>query len=640
MILASPIQVNSVTMKNRMMMAPMATHLAKEDGSVTEELIAYYVERAKGGVAMITTESCFINQNGRGGIRRLGIHKESFVPSLKKLTSSIHEAGALVCCELHHGGPQCKSATIGEMPLCASSSYYQMGVIDPPRAVQKAEIPSLIEDYKNGARRAKEAGFDMIMLHYGHGYLANSFLSPLTNRRKDEYGGSLENRMRFPLEILAAVREAVGPAFPIMVRMTATDGLVGGIEFPEAVEMAKGFAAGGADALQVTAGIHLVMEKMVQPMSQPRGLLADYAADVRKAVSIPVGAVGRINNPLLAEEILDDGKADIILLGRPLIADPYFPQKALAGRPEDIRPCIACNQGCNGRLHLNETITCFSNPRVGKELEWIVSQVEKPKNILVVGGGVAGMQAALTAAMRGHRVSIYEAGSYWGGQLALAGKPPHKEEITCLVDSMERHLKAYGVEMHLGVRLSAADIKAKAPDEVVVAAGSAPFVPPVEGIQGAQVFTAQQVLEQPSLVKGRIVGIGAGATGLETAELMASLGCEVTLVEMLPTVALDQENNRRRLDLESLSESGVRILVNAKVKKIGEKSVTIEWGGGETALPADYVVLSAGIRPRKELETELTAMGLNIPVLYAGNCVKATAGIDALRGGFEAGLTV
>ena len=638
MLLSTSIKINSVTLKNRMMMAPMATHLANEDGSATEALKDYYVERAAGGAAMITMESCFINQSGRGGVRRLGIHKDSMIPGLKDVTNAIHEAGSLVCCELHHGGPQCKSDVIGEMPLCASSSYYQLGVIDPPRAVRRDEIPSLVEDYANAAVRAKQAGFDMVMLHFGHGYLANSFLSPLSNTRTDEYGGSLENRMRFSLEILTGVRRALGPDFPIIVRMNAEDGLRGGIEYPEAVEMAKTFAAKDADCLQVTAGIHLRMEKMVQPMSMPRGLLVEYAAGIKKAVNVPVSTVGRINDPVLAEQILQSGKADIITLGRPLIADPYFPRKAMDGRAEEIRPCIACNQGCNSLLHLGKTITCFGNPRVGREAETPVMPVDVPKNVLIIGGGIAGMQAALTAAQRGHEVSLYESSDYLGGQLLLASKPPHKEEIGNLVQTTGRQLAAAGVKVHLGKKITVDEIKALAPDAVIAATGSIPFIPPVEGVHGENVYTAQQVLLHPELVSGTIVSIGAGATGLETAELLASRGCKVTIVEMLPTVALDQEANRRRIGLENLSDYGVRILINAKVKKIEKNAVTIEWNNEETVLPAAYVILSAGVRPQKELVPGLET--LVCPVVYAGNCARPGAGIDSLRDGFEAGRTI
>jgi 2,4-dienoyl-CoA reductase-like NADH-dependent reductase (Old Yellow Enzyme family)/thioredoxin reductase len=638
MLLSTSIKINGVTLKNRMMMAPMATHLANEDGSVTEALRYYYVERAAGGVAMITMESCFVNQSGRGGVRRLGIHRDSLGPGLKSVPDAIHEAGSLVCCELHHGGPQCKSSVIGEMPLCASSSYYQLGVIDPPRAVRRDEIPSLAEDYAHAAVRAKQAGFDVVMLHFGHGYLANSFLCPLTNTRADEYGGSFENRMRFPLEILTGVRKALGPDFPIIVRMNAEDGLRGGIEYPEAVEMAKVFAAQGADCLQVTAGIHLRMEKMVQPMSMPRGLLVEYAAGIKKVVSIPVSTVGRINDPVLAEEILQSGKADIITLGRPLIADPDFPRKAMEGRAEEIRPCIACNQGCNSLLHLGKTITCFGNPRVGREADTPVTPVDKPKNVCIIGGGIAGMQAALTAAQRGHHVSLFEADDHLGGQLLLASKPPHKEEIGNLVQTTERQLASSGVDIHLGKRITIEEIKALNPDAVIVATGSIPFIPPVEGVHNSNVFTAQKVLLQPELVSGTVVSIGAGATGLETAELLASRGCKVTIVEMLPTVALDQEANRRRLGLESLGDYGVRILVNAKVKKIEDHAVTIEWNCEEATLPADYVILSAGVRPQKELMPGLES--LNCPVVTVGNCARPGAGIDSLRDGFEAGRTV
>ncbi|MCL2122036.1 MAG: FAD-dependent oxidoreductase [Clostridiales bacterium] len=411
-------------MKNRMVMAPMATHLGCEDGTSTERQKEYYEERAAGGAGMITIESCFVNLGGRGGIRRLGLYKDSQIAGMKEIADAVHKHGAKVCCQLHHGGPQCKSAILGEFPLSASSSYYQKGVIDPPRSVRKEEIAQITDDYAAAAIRAGKAGYDAILLHYGHGYLAHSFMSPLTNQRKDEYGGSLENRMRFPLEVVAAIRKSMGKDFPLFVRLGAEDGLEGGIVLSESLQMANMLEAAGVDCITVTAGLHLVMEMMIQPMSLPPGYLVPYAEAMKGVLKIPVGTVGRINNPELAEDVLQKGKADLIYLGRPLIADPFFPQKVIENRSHEIRRCIACNQGCHDNLLHNETITCLVNPRVGREKELQVESATKRKNVLVIGGGPAGMEAAYIAAQRGHQVSLYEKEDVLGGDLFLAGKPP------------------------------------------------------------------------------------------------------------------------------------------------------------------------------------------------------------------------
>jgi len=621
-----------------MVMAPMATHLAREDGTATEALKHYYAERAKGGVAMITTESCFINLNGRGGVRRLGLYKDSQVAGLKAVTDAVHENGALICCQLHHGGPQCKSFITGEMPLCASSSYFQQGIIDPPRTVLKEEIPVLVEEYGLAAARAVEAGFDAVLMHYGHGYLTHSFLSPLSNRRKDEYGGSLENRMRFPLEIMAEVRRRVGKDTPMVVRMTAEDGLVGGIELSEALEMAKMFEAASADCIQVTAGLHLTMEKMIQPMTVERGALIPFAKAFKDVLRIPVAAVGRINNPEFAEEALQKGLADLVYLGRPLIADPHYARKAIEGRSHEITQCIACNQGCHHNLLQNETITCFVNPRAGKEKELPVEPAGKQKKVVVIGGGPAGMMAALTAAQRGHKVSLYEKDNVLGGDLLLAGKPPKKEELTNLVHTTERQLRDNGVDIHLGQHLSMDAIGALAPEAVIVAVGAQTAIPPIEGVDLPHVITSQNALKKPEGIKGNVVVIGGGSTGCETAELLANEGCRVAVVEMLPGVANDLESNRRKLLLESLSDMGVRLLVNAKVKKITAKEVVLDWRGDENTLPADYVVLAAGIRARTDYEQ--LPKQLHVPIQYVGSCINPGPGIDAIREGFEAGRIV
>jgi 2,4-dienoyl-CoA reductase-like NADH-dependent reductase (Old Yellow Enzyme family)/thioredoxin reductase len=638
MKLFTEMNVGPMKLKNRLAMAPMATHYAAPDGSVTERLTTYYVERAKGGAGLIILESCYVNPLGRGGIRRLGIHKDSLIDGLSRLTEQIHGHGAKITCELHHGGPQVPRHVIGEMPVSASNRHFQAGLLPPPRTLSKTEIRDVARDYAQGVRRAREAGFDAALIHAGHGYLINSFLSPVTNRRTDEYGGSPENRMRFILEIIEAMRQQAGDDFPIMVRMNSKDFVDGGSELEDSIVLAKRLEAATVDCIHVTGGVHLAMEMMVQPMIIPRGCLVPYAAEIKKAVNIPVAVVGRINNVALAEQILADGHGDLITMGRALIADPYLPKKALEGRVADIRPCIACNQGCNHRLHLGEDVTCFGNPQVGKEAEWTLESVANPKKVLVIGGGPAGMEAAFIASSRGHRVVLYEQNSRLGGQLYAAAKPPHKEEIENILRYMSDQLVKNQVEIHLNTKLAFEDIRAIKPEAVIVATGSKAMIPPIEGVHMNHVVTAQDILLDPAPVSGRVAVIGGGATGLETAELLSEKGFGVTVVEMMPELALDLESSRKKLILNQLSANGVRILIGAKVKKITSDGLIIDRDGAESFVEADSVVMAAGVVPIQDFNETLKSYEGD--VYFAGNCHGPGAGIDAIREGFMAGRAV
>ncbi|MCR4441663.1 MAG: FAD-dependent oxidoreductase [Peptococcaceae bacterium] len=637
-MLFSPITIGNMKLKNRIVMAPMATHFANKEGRVTKKIIDYYAERARGGTGLIITESCYVIPQGRGGNQRLGIHEDGLIDGLSQLTDAVHANGAMIAAELHHGGPQVPRMVIGEMPAAASNVYYQAGVIPPPRALSKEEVKQVVAAYAAAAGRAVKAGFDALLIHGGHGYLINSFLSPVTNRRTDCYGGDLSNRMRFLLEIIGAIRDRVGDSLPVMVRLNAEDFVEGGIRLPESLEMARMLQDAHVDCIHVTAGTHLSMEMMVQPMAIPRGVLVPFAAAIKKEVAVPVAVVGRINNPELAAKILEEGKADLITLGRALIADPYFPQKAAQGKADEIRPCIACNQGCNYQLHQGRNITCFGNPSVGKEEEWRISSAPHPKNVLVVGGGPAGMQAALTAAARGHKVVLCERNQQLGGQLYLASKPPCKDEIANLLSYMSAQLARLNVDIRLNQEIGLEDIKKMQPDAVVVATGSIPFIPPIEGVNLPHVVTAQAVLRKPEIVAGKTAVIGGGGTGLETAEFLAEKGLSVIVIEMMEDIAGDMEPTRRKLILNRLSEKGIRILIKAKVKRINPGCVVIEWLGNEQSIDADSVVLATGALPVKKLGEELRE--LNLEVHFVGDCLNPRTGLDAISDGFQAGLSI
>lgn len=637
--LFEPIKIRNMLLKNRLIMAPMATNFAANDGSVTNKMLDYYVERAKGGVGLIISESCYVNNNGKGSLNRLGISRDDHIDGLKKLTEVVHQYDVKIAAELHHAGAQSPVYVINENCISSWSESYSEKDI-PPRSASRREIQSIVNNFAAGAERAIKANFDAILIHAGHGYLINHFLSPCVNHRKDEYGGNTEGRLRFLLEIIKSIRKRVGSKTPIIVRLNGKDYIKGGLTLSETKKIAISLEKASVDCINVTAGTHTSMEWMVQPMVMPRGCLVSLAAEIKKSVTIPVAAVGRINNPQLAEDILTQGNADLIIIGRALIADPYFPKKIYQEKIPDIRPCIACNQGCNWRLHQKKDITCFVNPSVGKENQFKLKENSIKKNILVTGGGPAGLEFSLVADSRGHNVILYERSEFIGGQLRLASVPPYKQEIAEFINYLERKIKSSGVKLKLGKKVDSEIIKLISPDILVIATGSMPVIPScIEGSDLPQVFTAHDILNGDR-IEGEVVVVGAGGTGVETAEYLIGKGCQVTIIEMLDKIVGDMEPTRRKLILERLSRHGVRILLNAQAKLVTTKDIRFIWNGENHSLDANYVVFACGVKARRNIEIDQSIMNCVPEIYYIGDCVEPKTGLDAIHDGFALGIKV
>jgi 2,4-dienoyl-CoA reductase-like NADH-dependent reductase (Old Yellow Enzyme family)/thioredoxin reductase len=638
MKLFTPLTIGLLELRNRIVMAPMATHYADETGAVTERLKNYYIERARGGVGLIILESGYIHPLGRGGMRRMGLHEDRLIPGLKGLVDALHAEGTKVSSLLHHAGRQIDvKNTAGQYPVSASSLPAGMEAV-VPRRLKVQEIEALVEAFGQSARRSLAAGFDAIVIHAAHGYLIHQFLSPLSNIRRDRYGGTFTRRLRFLQEIVLRCQESIGKDYPLMVRISASEFIPGGITLRDGQKIARRLEEWGVKAIHVSGGTHDTVEMEIQPMAIPRGCLVHLAEGIKKAVRIPVGTVGKILEPNMAEEILQRGKADLIAMGRALLADPELPQKAWEGRFEDIRPCIGCLQGCRDHLYQGLPITCLVNPRAGMEAEYKIMPAERRKKIFIIGGGPGGMEAARVAALRGHDVTLAEKENRLGGQFHLASLPDGKGEIRVYLDYLSGQLKKLGVKIQLNQEVSPEKLKEMKADAVILAAGGVPLIPGVPGIDREIVITAWEALAHPEKVGAKVVIIGGGSVGAETAEFLLDQKKDVTLVEMLPEIAGDAEMVNRKVLLRSLGEKGVKIRVLTQATAILAEGVEVEFGSRKETLAADTVVLAMGIRPNNELEAALRTLTAELHKI--GDCVKPRKAIDAIHEGFQVSLKI
>jgi 2,4-dienoyl-CoA reductase-like NADH-dependent reductase (Old Yellow Enzyme family)/thioredoxin reductase len=636
--LFEPCNIGKLQLKNRVVMPPMGNNFGAEDGGVTPQLIDYYNERALGGPGLIITEMVSIDSPlGQRGIRQLRIDDDCYIPGLRRLAQQVHDSGGKMALQLCHAGLLAASNNFVLQPVAPSPVEYFGKKVTVE--LSKEEIQDIIDHFVKGAVRAKAAGFDGVEVHAAHSYLLAHFLSPYFNRRCDKYGGNVKNRAKILLEIISGIRKAAGEDYPVWCRINGMEyGLEGGLTINEAQEIAQMAEVAGCAAIHVSGGGYGTYFGYNRAgMGQPEGNLAELAGAIKKAVKIPVIAVGRINLQL-AEKLLRELKADLIAIGRAQIAEPHLVSKATAGKYDDIRPCISCNVCVDDLTVLDVSLHCSVNACVGKERESRITPAKIVKNVLVIGGGPAGMEAAIVAAQRGHRVTIYEKQPQLGGKLNPAAVPPGKDEIRPLIDFFVHQVQKLGISVESRKEADAASIKQLKPDVIIVAAGGIPGVPPIPGVAGENVVFAEQVLCGIA-VGQHVVIIGGGLVGCETAEFLAKQGKKITVIEMLNELAAGVGSSFKVGLIGRLSADGITMMTGVNCKKIFAEGVVITARNGkEQMLAADTVVLAAGAKPDRRLLQEIKGLA---PEIYpVGDCVEPRRILEAVSDGHRIGLLI
>ena len=642
-----PLTVKQMTIPNRIVMTPMGTNFGEQNGEMSFLHINYYEQRAMGGTGLIIVENACVDYPcGSNGTTQLRIDHDNYIPRLYKLVETIHKHNTKIAIQLNHAGASAVEERIGMQPVSASDVANKKNGA-APRALSKEEILHIVDCYAKAAKRAQIIGFDAVEIHAGHSYLINQFLSPLTNKRTDEFGGSYENRARFARLILEAVRKEVGPQFPIIVRISADEFLEGGNTLEDTIQLLEYFHA-EADIIDVSCGLVDSIQYQIDANYLPDGWRSYMAKAVKEAYAKPVITTGNIRDPKVAEDILERGDADLIGMGRQMIADPSWTNKVHYGKEDTIRKCISCNIGCSGhRIGLNRPIRCSVNPSVNEGEEYRSWKVKKPCNVVVIGGGTAGLEAACTAAEVGCTTFLIEKEDHLGGLSVEISKIPDKKRLRDFPDYLiHRAEKLRNLITFTSTKATPSFVKMLKPDFIINATGSTPLLPPISGLRenidapGSQVNgilgMIQHIDQYPQDLSGKkVCVVGGGAVGLDVVEFFAKRGAAVSIVEMLPVVGKDLDTVTKVGTYDMLEKHNVQVLTSTALQEVHPDHFVVKRNEQMETLDFDYGFVCLGMRAYSPVMEELkqTFADEDVELFNIGDSVRARRIIDGVAEG-------
>jgi 2,4-dienoyl-CoA reductase-like NADH-dependent reductase (Old Yellow Enzyme family)/NADPH-dependent 2,4-dienoyl-CoA reductase/sulfur reductase-like enzyme len=637
--LFAPGRIGRLTLRNRIIMAPMEKNLATVEGAVTQRYVDYCERRAAGGAALIMLESMYVDPTGKNHHPQLGLHDDALIPGYRRLIAACHRHGALVGAELQFGGRQTSSAITGFQPVAPSPvACSVLTVGDTPRELTGPEIHAIVRRFADAARRALAAGFDVVEVHGAHGYLVGQFLSPYSNRRTDEYGGDLARRLRFPTEVIAAVRAAVGPEVPVLYRISADEHVPDGLTIDDVCEILPHLERAGVDLVDVSAGIYESALWIVQPMEMPPACLAPLSRRIRARATVPVSVAGRITEASVAESVLDAGDADFITLGRALHADPDMPRKSLEGRLDEICSCVGCLK-CSELLGQNLPVLCMANTATAREREYAIRPTSRRQRALVVGAGPAGLEAARVLAARGHAVTVVDRNGEPGGQMLLSRHVPGRQDLAGLVTYLSGAVVRAGGEIRLGVDVTEDLVRRESPDFVVVATGARAGIPPIPGIEKSPAVDPFEVLRRARGGVRRALVIGGGMLGVGVAHALAERGTQVQLAEPGGELASELGLRPRWRYVADLRErENVTVHLNSTVETLWDDGALLRSQEREVEIKdVDLVVATRPRVPVNELIETLGDLPDAPPVFAIGDCVLPRTAFDAMQEGAALG---